>query len=165
MSRRGTTPPGSSKNRLTAYRYSNGLTTRTQRFTYRADGMVEVCTAANGDRITNQYDSLKRLQKKTVEHDNSSAYTYEIQTTYQAGNETNRTTSLVQMYKYQYAGTNNFYATRYVYDNLGNIREVWRKYPNSATGGYYDEQISLYRYDDQNRLIYEENRLDGYTML
>ena len=127
--------------------------------------MVEVCTAANGDRITNQYDSLKRLQKKTVEHDNSSAYTYEIQTTYQAGNETNRTTSLVQMYKYQYAGTNNFYATRYVYDNLGNIREVWRKYPNSATGGYHDEQISLYRYDDQNRLIYEENRLDGYTML
>ena len=60
-----------SKNRLTAYRYSNGLTTRTQRFTYRADGKRK--TAATVRREPHCGKKLKNLQ---ITIDKQAAYVY-----------------------------------------------------------------------------------------
>ncbi len=151
------------KNRLTEYSYYDGLSVRTESYTYNDNGTVKTFAVSNGDTITNDYDTLNRIQEKTVTNSDTQEQ-FKIITNYKTDSTTKRTTSLITDIKYDYpdnGGTNWDYRYFYEYDNLGNITHVYyRTATNSNT--YTDHTVAKYAYDEQSQLILEEVH-DGDT--
>ena len=146
------------KGRLQSSSYYDGAQMRSQSYSYHANGTVSVFQAANGDQIENTYDSLNRETVKKVLHDNSESYTIQRNTSYQYGDATNQTTALVSKINYEYENENvttrPSYQIRYVYDDLGNIKEEYHKTsPKTGSTAYTDKPHGKYWYDEQNQLL------------
>ncbi len=117
-------------------------------YTYDADNRAKTTTLSSGKVITNTYDAIGRLTKRTL----GLSTTYNTVLTYTAGNATNKTTGLIATYK---NGSDDTY--NYTYDNVGNITSITR-------GSSGSNPIS-YVYDSANRLIRENNSITNITTL
>ena len=117
-------------------------------YTYDADNRAKTTTLSSGKVITNTYDAIGRLTKRTL----GLSTTYNTVLTYTAGNATNKTTGLIATYK---NGSDDTY--NYTYDDVGNITSITR-------GSSGSNPIS-YVYDSANRLIRENNSITNITTL
>ena len=114
-------------------------------YTYDNDNRPSTTTLASGKVITNTYDAIGRLQKRTL----GLASDYDTTLTYVPGNDTNKTTALVATYR---NGSDAAY--NYTYDDVGNITEITQ---GTTSIGYV--------YDDANRLIRENNQVTNQTIV
>lgn len=114
-------------------------------YTYDKDNRSKTTTLANNTVIANTYDTIGRLQNRTI----GLASNYNTTLTYVPGDGTNKTTGLVATYQ---NGSDSAYS--YEYDEVGNITEI--------TQG--TTSIS-YEYDVANRLIRENNGILNQTIV
>ena len=114
-------------------------------YTYDNDNRPSTTTLASGKVITNTYDAIGRLQKRTF----GLASDYDTTLTYVPGNDTNKTTALVATYR---NGSDAAYS--YTYDDVGNI-----------TGITQGTTSISYVYDTANRLIRENNQVTNQTIV
>ena len=136
-----------SKNRLTGYSYYDGNNVRTESYTYNDNGTVKTFAASSTDTVTNEYDSLNRITKKTVKN-GSGEKQFDIITNYTT-EEDGKTSSLIKDITYDYPEKDDV-KYRYEYDNLGNITRIYYRFQNNET------TVARYAYDKQNQLILEE---------
>ena len=115
-------------------------------YTYDGDNRASTTTLSSGKVLSNTFDALGRLQKRTLKQGNSTIH--ETTLTYVPGDATNKTTGLVAAYQ---NGSDAAYS--YEYDAVGNIKEI--------TQG--TTSIS-YVYDEANRLIRENNSILNQTI-
>ena len=115
-------------------------------YTYDDDNRPSTTTLASGKVISNTYDAIGRLQKRTLKQGNTTIH--ETTLTYVPGNATNKTTGLVSTYQ---NGSDNAYS--YTYDDVGNI-----------TGITQGTTSITYEYDAANRLTRENNQVTNQTV-
>ena len=116
-------------------------------YTYDGDNRPSTTTLANGKVITNTFDAIGRLQKRTLKQGNTTIH--ETTLTYVPGNATNKTTALVSTYQ---NGSNAAYS--YTYDDVGNITSITQ----GSTSIFYE-------YDAANRLTRENNQVTNKTIV
>ena len=115
-------------------------------YTYDGDNRASTTTLSSGKVLSNTFDALGRLQKRTLKQGNTTIH--ETTLTYVPGDATNKTTGLVATYQ---NGSDAAYS--YEYDAVGNIKEITQG-TTSIT----------YVYDEANRLIRENNSILNQTI-
>ena len=134
-------------NNLTKLTCSVAGSTWSTVYTYDSDNRPSTTTLSSGKVLSNTFDALGRLQKRTLKQGNTTIH--ETTLTYVPGDGTNKTTALVATYQ---NGSDAAYS--YEYDEVGNITEI--------TQG--TTSIS-YEYDVANRLIRENNGILNQTIV
>jgi len=131
-------------NNLTKLTCSVAGSTWSTTYTYDKDNRSKTTTLNSGKVITNTYDEVGRLSKRSL----GLSTMYNTVLTYIAGNGSNKTTALVGTYK---NGSDAAYT--YTYDDNGNI--------TSITQG---STSITYEYDAANRLTRENNQVTNQTV-
>ena len=134
-------------NNLTKLTCSVAGSTWSTVYTYDSDNRPSTTTLSSGKVLSNTFDALGRLQKRTLKQGNTTIH--ETTLTYVPGDGTNKTTGLVATYQ---NGSDAAYS--YEYDEVGNIKEI--------TQG--TTSIS-YEYDVANRLTRENNSILNQTIV
>lgn len=152
------------RNNVVAITSEMGGRTFTQNYSYEALSETDTVTAryasdnlpvrysvASTRYIDYEYDSINRLQKKTL----NTATPYVISYGYKASSEFGKEGSFVTtQLSTEVNGDTSYY---YTYDVLGNIEDI-----NSKTTGDY-ENYRNYTYDELNQLLREDNASAGKT--
>ena len=152
------------RNNVVAITSEMGGRTFTQNYSYEALSETDTVTAryasdnlpvrysvASSRYIDYEYDSINRLQKKTL----NTATPYVISYGYKASSEFGKEGSFVtSQLSTEVNGDTSYY---YTYDVLGNIVDI-----NSKTTGDY-ENYRNYTYDELNQLLREDNASAGKT--
>ncbi|MBQ6331499.1 MAG: RHS repeat-associated core domain-containing protein, partial [Clostridia bacterium] len=115
-------------------------------YTYDNDNRASTTTLSSGKVLSNTFDALGRLQKRTLKQGNTTIH--ETALTYVPGDATNKTTGLVAAYQ---NGSDAAYG--YTYDAVGNITAITQG-TTSIT----------YEYDVANRLTRENNSILNQTI-
>lgn len=134
----------------------NGIGSRTIEHSYSAkDNLPEKTSVGAGYRISNAYDSLTRLEKKTYETGASDATVEYSYVGYTSAENANRTTGIVNGIYYNTQGSIELKDRLYVYDGAGNITS---EYGGTKTASNIREK---YTYDSKNQLIRNDSAVQG----